>query len=101
MQYAEFSSVLLDAILLNGTSVNDMNNGYYAKFDGEKTRVVDVAYVNNKLVVTISKQMYKKANDGLSRFAFEELTLKKTGTDTGLVCPSGYMLKQTYYYTAK
>lgn len=101
MQYADFSSVLLDAILLNGTSVNDINNGYYAKAEDEKTRAVEVEYVNNKLVVTVAKQMYKKANDGLSAFTFEELALKKTGTDTGLVCPSGYVLKQTYYYSAK
>jgi hypothetical protein len=101
MQYTDFSSVLLDAILLNGTGIKDWNNAYYANADGEQRRAVDVAYENNRLIVTVSKQMYKKANDEQSAFTLQELALKKTGVDTGLVCPSGYVLKQTYYYLAQ
>jgi hypothetical protein len=70
-----------------------------AKLDEQILRAVDVAYENNKLIVTLQKQTYIKANDELSAFALQELALKKTGLNTGLVCPSGYVLKQTYYYS--
>ena len=99
MQYEDFSDVLLDSILINGTGIKDVNNAYYAKLDEQTLRAVDVAYENNKLIITVQKQTYIKANDEQSSFAVEELALKKTGLNTGLVCPSGYVLKQTYYYS--
>lgn len=99
MNHSDFSDVMLDAILVNGISVKDFNNAYYAREGAEKTLAIRVKYVNNKLVVSINKNLYQKTNDTQTNFNFEELTIKKTGAGTGLICPSGYVLKQTYYYS--
>ncbi len=98
MEYSDFTAVLLDAIWVNGTSVKDINNAYYALIGDEHIKVIDLNYINNKLILTINKKWYNITNNLEFNFEFNELILKKTGTETGLICPSGYLLKQTYYY---
>ena len=98
ISYGDFSEVLLDAILINETSVKDINNVYYALSGSDKINAVDLEYVNNKLVIKIEKTIFSKSSDAQSTFTFSELCLKKTGDGKGLICPSGYRLKQTYYY---
>ena len=99
MNYADFSDVLLDAILINDNSVKDINKNYYALNQSEQVRAVEVSYVDNKLILNINKTRYFKLNDSETQFEFSELALKKTGATSGLICPSGFALKQTYYYT--
>lgn len=98
MDYLDFSDVLLDAIWINDTSVKDLNDSYYSLNGSKQIQAVDVKYVNNKLVLIINKMCYKITNNAEFSFAFNNLILKKTGAETGLICPSGYVLKQTYYY---
>lgn len=98
MKYADFSDYLLDAILLNDTAVKDINNVYYALNGSEKINAIDLIYVNNKLVINVAKVWYSKENNVETDFILNELCLKKTGDGRGLICPSGYKLKQTYYY---
>ncbi len=99
MNYADFSDVLLDAILVNDNSVKDINKNYYALNQSEQVRAVEVSYVDNKLILNINKTWYFKLNDSETQIEFSELALKKTGATSGLICPSGFALKQTYYYT--
>ena len=99
MNYANFSDVLLDAILINDNSVKDINKNYYALNQSEQVRAVEVSYVDNKLILNINKTCYFKLNDSETQIEFSELALKKTGATSGLICPSGFALKQTYYYT--
>ena len=62
-------------------------------------KAIDVNYINNKLVLTINQMWYNTSNNNLSQVEFSNLMLKKTGTDSGLICPSGFSLKQTYIYS--
>ncbi len=98
MEMEDFSSTLLDAIWLNNSSVAEWNNGYYALSNMEKTNAVSVRYISNRLIITINKTLYNKASNNQTDFTFRELMLKKTSVDKGFVCPTGYQLKQTYYY---
>ena len=98
MEMEDFSSILLDAIWLNNCSVAEWNDGFYALSNSERQNAVSLQYQNNKLIITINKTLYNKANNNQTEFIFNELMLKKTGVNKGFVCPTGYQLKQTYYY---
>ncbi len=98
MEYSDFTDVLLDAIWVNGTSIKDINNAYYALRENRQIKAIDLNYVNNKLILSINKTCYYMTNNTEFELEFNELILKKTGAETGLICPSGYVLKQSYYF---
>ncbi len=98
MYHDNFSEALQKAISINSNSVYDINKAYYAIKGESRTNAVTLKYVDNKLVITIEKDWYLKSNDTNTTFEFEQLSLAKTTNSGGMVCPSGFVLKQTYYY---
>lgn len=99
MAYEDFSNVTLEAMLVNDTSVLEWNEKYYASEGSERLRAIDVKFSNNKLTVKIAKTLYKTANDQHVDFEFSNLMIKKSGENKGFITPSGYVLKQTYYFS--
>ena len=99
MEYSDFSSVLLDSMLINDNSISDINRTYYSDNESTENRAVDVKYIDNRLVLEINKLWYYTHNNDRISFQLVNITLKKTGAETGLICPSGHVLKQTYYYS--
>lgn len=96
LEYTEFGERNLRSILLDDVSVYDINANYYALSGQNRIRAVEVKCIDNKLIIEIAKTFY--SNSGIEQVAnYKELTIKKTAQNSGLKCPSGFVLKQTYY----
>ncbi len=99
MDHNMFDENMLNAILINDYTVVDVNKAYYGLDGQDQVNAINLEYIDNKLVITISKNWYLKSTNATSgEVELQTLTLKKTGTTSGLICPSGFVLKQTYYY---
>ena len=92
--YAEFSDETLSSIIINGTSVFDLNSICSNSSGG---RAIDVKFTDNQLKIIIYNELYLENGDVYNLGDIRTLELKKTRNDGGFTPPSGLILKQSYY----
>lgn len=98
MDYQDFSDRNLQALLIDDVSIFDLNKSFYAMIDGERANAVNVKYVDNVLQIEIQNEVFSTATNQPASIDCNTLTIKKTAQYNGLECPSGFILKQTYYF---
>ena len=98
MTYNDFTNRNLQSILLDDVSIYDLNNTYYALDGVSRINAIDVSYVDNVLKITINKNAYSSSTNDGAQLNFSTLTIKKPSQNSGFVCPSGFVLRQSYYF---
>ena len=98
MAYNDFTNRNLQSILLDDVSIYDLNNAYYALDGDSRINAIDVSYVDNVLKITINKNVYSSSTNDGAQLNFSTLTIKKPSQNSGFVCPSGFVLRQSYYF---
>ena len=98
MSYDEFSNRNLQSLLLDDISIYDLNNTYYSLNGNEKINAINVEYIDNVLQIEINKNIYSNTTNELVELNFSTFAIKKPSQNNGFDCPSGFVLRQSYYY---
>lgn len=94
MTYADFSTRLLKAILINDNTIFDLNT-LYTTSSGK--RAVDLNFEGNKLTITISKSVINSLG-AVETLQATNVELKKTTAASGFITETGFTLAQNYIF---
>ena len=96
MTTSDFSERNLKAISLGDKTLFEIKANYYAKNQEEKIAPFEIEFEKNVLTIKLQKSLYLKSNDSLATLQSATISILKTSKNSGLICPSGFVLKQTY-----
>ncbi len=97
LEYNDFSEKTLKAILINDSTIYNLNQLYYSLDNSKKVNAINIRFYDNVLEISKSKIIYKTATETEEIFELNDLCIKKTTSTTGIETFTDFVLKETYY----
>lgn len=94
LNYKDFSKRMLDSILVNDSTIYDLNALYHTASNGN---IIDLKFSDNKLTIKVQKSVLNTSGSQ-ETFNLLSVELKKTTSTSGFYTENGFVLGQNYIY---